>query len=252
MTTVWRCPLNWFNSNRYFAIVIENLLPKEDCLEMLQRVENQGFETALVNIGGGQQVLATDVRNSDRCIMDDPDTAEKIWQRILIALKEFDDDVQKQLGLEYLYSPSDGWSPVGLNERLRFLQYSPGQYFRPHSDGVYVRNGNDLAGKDRRRERSFVTCLLFLNDCPAGGETAFHGPGFGETFKIPCRTGTAILFEHDLVHEGCQIRKGHKHVMRSDVMYTQKGPGNEYSKKPIALPSAKNASDSFDENLHCI
>ena len=30
-------------------------------------------------------------------------------------------------------------SAVGLNERLRFPKYRPGDYFKPHQDGRYVR-----------------------------------------------------------------------------------------------------------------
>lgn len=35
----------------------------------------------------------------------------------------------------------------------------------------------------------------------------------------PPRTGTALLFQHLLVHEGCVVRTGVKYVLRSDVMY---------------------------------
>ena len=39
--------------------------------------------------------------------------------------------------------------------RLRFLRYNPGQYFKPHFDGMYERTNG---------ERSFITLQLYLNE----------------------------------------------------------------------------------------
>ena len=50
------------------------------------------------------------------------------------------------------------WQLEGLNERLRFLRYEPGEKFEPHLDGSFVRTDGDKAG-----DRSFVTVLLYLN-----------------------------------------------------------------------------------------
>lgn len=44
---------------------------------------------------------------------------------------------------------------AGLNERMRFLRYEGGDYFRPHWDGCYV-------SPDGGR-RSLLTCHLYLN-----------------------------------------------------------------------------------------
>ena len=49
------------------------------------------------------------------------------------------------------------WRLVGLNERLRFLRYDPGQYFLQHPDGDFRRGP-----RERPREISFITLLLYL------------------------------------------------------------------------------------------
>ena len=59
--------------------------------------------------------------------------------------------------------------------------------------------------------------MIYLNDDFAGGET-----NFGETCIKP-ETGMALVFEHDLLHEGCAVMKGRKYVLRSDVMYGRVG-----------------------------
>jgi hypothetical protein len=56
---------------------------------------------------------------------------------------------------------------AGLNERMRFLAYAPGQSFAPHCDACYQRP--DLSAT------SVVTLQLYLHDVSAesGGATSF-------------------------------------------------------------------------------
>ncbi len=51
------------------------------------------------------------------------------------------------------------WSVEGVNERMRFLRYHPGQEFKPHLDGQFERLTGPKAG-----DRSFVTLQLYLNE----------------------------------------------------------------------------------------
>ena len=50
------------------AFVIENVLTKEECSALIAATEGEGYEHALVNMGGGRQAYRPDVRNSFRCI----------------------------------------------------------------------------------------------------------------------------------------------------------------------------------------
>ena len=175
--------------------------------------------------------MAESTRKSDRCIIDDPILAEKFYQRIQAALGTLSEIEKERLRLDVLYRPTSQTSPVGLNERLRFLRYGAGDYFRPHSDGCYVRR--DEAGEDRRGERSYVTCQIYLNEGFTGGATTFFSTLSDEKYDVIPETGSVLLFEHSLLHQGSQLLEGVIYVIRSDIMYTKKGPGHEYSKKPI-------------------
>merc|ERR1712224_475380 len=168
-----RVPLSWASSD-HLAIVIDNLFSKDECDDLIARVENHpsGFMKALVNMGGGNQINISDIRNNDRCIIDDRMTAALIWQRIESACSLVDEEMSKSLRLEKLRKLS--WvkretHAVGLNERLRFLRYDQGTYFTSHQDGSYVRS-NEL-GRERRGERSYITCQLYLNEGFEGGST---------------------------------------------------------------------------------
>jgi len=96
---------------------------------------------------------------------------------------------------------------VGVNERLRCYEYQVGQRFAPHSDGIFVRN---------TAEQSFYTFMVYLNEDFEGGETGF----LVEPEKIiKPQTGMGLLFQHPIIHEGCEVKKGVKFVLRTDLMY---------------------------------
>ncbi|ESO96213.1 hypothetical protein LOTGIDRAFT_147348 [Lottia gigantea] len=178
-------------------IVIPPSIFKE-CEDFIEITEKRGYEEALVNVGTGRQLLMTDDRNSDRCIVDSHEEAEKIWQRI----KDF--------------IPSE-WNerPVlGLNERLRFLRYDVGGYFKPHYDGSYIRENG---------EKSYITILLYLNEEFVGGSTKFLSTtNEKEKVEFVPETGTILVFQHDILHEGSKLINARKYALRTDVMFDKK------------------------------
>ncbi|CAF0866067.1 unnamed protein product [Rotaria sordida] len=178
------------------AFILLNVFTPEECQQWIKMTEERGYSPALINLGE-QQVLMTDIRNNDRCMIDDVAMAQMIFERIKLYLPNVFEDHQL----------------VGLNERLRFLRYDPGQKFEKHLDGTYYRNDGSL-------ERSYITIQLYLNEGFQGGETTFVH--FWDSTKnvssIP-RTGMVLVFQHDLLHEGAPLRKGRKYTVRTDVMY---------------------------------
>lgn len=93
---------------------------------------------------------------------------------------------------------------IGLNELFRFYKYGTGHRFKKHIDESYIRSEN---------EASFFTLMIYLNDNYNGGETKFN------EITIEGKTGMALLFLHSLLHEGAEVKKGIKYVLRTDVMY---------------------------------
>ena len=95
------------------AFTLLNVFTPEECQEWIEITEKRGYAQALI---GRNQVFVPGVRNNSRCMIDDVDMAEKIFQRI----KSYLPDVWGNFRL------------VGLNERLRFLRYDPGEKFKRH------------------------------------------------------------------------------------------------------------------------
>mmetsp|Transcript_16557 Transcript_16557/g.24776 ORF Transcript_16557/g.24776 Transcript_16557/m.24776 type:complete len:277 (+) Transcript_16557:158-988(+) len=186
---------------------IEGVLSSKECNKIIERSEEARFQTALVNVGRRGEVHDPDTRNSDRCIVDDCDFANVIFERIEDFLPKIRTD---RGGLH--------WELVGLNERMRILRYKDGHFFAKHYDGSYRRN---------RREHSFLSLMIYLNSGGGvdfeGGSTNFLPSTFSEgkdyhTEYVPKR-GSVLLFDHVLLHEGAKLVSGTKYCIRTDVMY---------------------------------
>jgi predicted 2-oxoglutarate/Fe(II)-dependent dioxygenase YbiX len=159
------------------------------CEAVIARTERSGFDAAPITTAAGF-VMRPDIRNNERVMFDDVELAAELFAQIGDALPD----------------RLCGRRPVGVNERFRCYRYQPGQRFAPHYDGAFRRS---------RSERSELTFMVYLNDGFTGGETAFHD---FDVEVSPIR-GMALLFQHQLLHEGCAVKSGVKYVLRSDVMY---------------------------------
>lgn len=205
------------NGNARFALLLHNVVSPDECKELIERSEAKGYIQALVN-AGGSEALMTEYRNSGRSILFDPAFAEVLYQRILSSLMGTDhEDVLRRAP----WIPAGKVKPlaVGCNERLSFLRYDPGHYFRPHFDGMYKRSEGPRNG-----EKSFVTVQLYLNEGFRGGATTFFHPRTEQKLaKVVPKIGSVLLFEHSLLHEGSELIEGRKYAMRTDIMYTAEG-----------------------------
>ena len=170
---------------------IENVLSHTECQQYIALTEQKGYLPAPITTNKGFE-LRLDVRNNTRVIIDDFSIAGTLWQRVAHKIPPI----------------LAGRQALGLNERLRFYRYDIEQYFAPHVDGCFQRENG---------EQSLLTFMVYLNDDFDGGET-----NFGET-RIKPKAGMVLIFDHDLLHEGCAVTKGRKYALRSDVMYGRVG-----------------------------
>lgn len=194
---------SWMKDRRPLAIVIENVLSKEECDSWIVSSESMGYEVALVTVSGGRQILIPDYRKSARRIVDDTYQSRILYDRIKGFLQG--------IVIEEMI-------PYELNERLRFLRYDVGEYFAPHMDGYYDRPDNH----PRAGDYSQITFLLYLNDGFTGGATRFHHAHNNSLyFDATPTAGSVVLFEHRLNHSGEIVMEGRKYVVRSDILFTE-------------------------------
>ena len=241
-----------------YAVILDDVLTPSECETLTAAAEastSKGWERAMVNIGGGHQALYEDTRNCGRIIWDSRDVVVRIWKRI-----EHLPEVQEITRLEKVprifgNGPAkwdEVWNFTRPNERMRFLKYTGGEYFRPHEDGSYE--------TPDRKERSYFTLHLYLNNADVvskeeaertgipftdsvlvGGATTFHAwvrldanPDHYRTlltlqdeenmkvrYDVLPKAGRILLFQHrGLCHSGDDVISGVKYTMRTDLMYS--------------------------------
>jgi hypothetical protein len=236
-------PLPAHSSHDVTCSTITSVLSHEECDALITMTESLGYAAAMIDVHG-HQVLDVDARNSGRVMIDSPAFVSALFLRVKSQLPARHTDRD---GLEY--------EIVGFNERLRFLRYNVDQYFKPHIDGSFERKGS--GGLLQKSFFTFMV-YLDTPEKGAGGETKFYvGSSAGEVSRwpphplhcSPCRRGLgstaperlrcfsrlppppqvsvsvhprkgcALLFDHNLKHEGARLLRGVKHVLRTDVLY---------------------------------
>lgn len=103
-----------------------------------QEISNNGWRPAMVNAGRNHEVLALDYRNSDRIIWDEKEVTTRLWNRVMQGegMKEYfsvlDGTAYTPVIGPSATRPGERWviTKQGLNERMRFLKYGPGQFFK--------------------------------------------------------------------------------------------------------------------------
>ena len=185
-----------------FAIILDNVFSKEECDNLIKLSEEipENYEIAKISYDD-EQIIDTNYRNNKRWLNFDKKLAETFFEKI-----------KSHIPIEFEGNPVSC-----LNERLSFLKYSPGEYFKAHEDGCYIRPDNS--------EISYITVQIYLNDLKEedGGSTTFIKDAYNKIYQdysvIP-KVGRVLLFEHEIEHEGSILNNGLKYCIRTDVMYS--------------------------------
>lgn len=166
---------------------IDNFWTAKACEDAIVKSETLGYEPATIDTEKGQ-LIVEEIRNNKRVIFKDFSLAEEIWSALKLLAPQ-------KIGNSKV---------VGINELFRFYKYQVGQEFKKHRDQSFIRN---------EIEASYFTFMIYLNDDFGGGETLFSD------ILVKPQIGKALIFLHQLEHEGTAVTKGIKYVLRTDLMY---------------------------------
>jgi hypothetical protein len=167
---------------------LPTFLSHEECESLIKIGESIGFKAADVQTTSGRQ-LHTHIRNNERADHHSCSLAEAYWQRLVgLELPTYEDK-----------------NAIGISPYFRFYKYLPGQKFNMHKDGHQTIGHNE----------TIYTFLVYLNEDCVGGETLFRNGNL----KVTPKKGSAVIFEHQLWHQGVEVASGMKYVLRSDVVY---------------------------------
>ncbi|KAJ7828790.1 hypothetical protein B0H14DRAFT_3466164 [Mycena olivaceomarginata] len=210
-----------------YAIVLDSLFSAEELSSFLAEAETRHTGTATA-------------------LYDSFELSDKIFARIRPHLEDIEEFQ------ETVFTSGEAkqkWRMVRMNERLRFLRYPIGGYFKDHQDGCYIDesvkflNSRTLsvAGISTNRktqQRTFYTVQFYLPSDSSGSEASFVPPQGGSTRflswsskskhayadveAVPCRV---LVFQHaKLLHTGEEVTGGVKCTVRSDILYERVGP----------------------------
>ncbi|WP_238592886.1 2OG-Fe(II) oxygenase [Chryseobacterium kwangjuense] len=143
--------------------LIEDFLSSEACDEYIAIAQGKVFEEAKISMNG-RQMMSKGIRNNDRLMIFDNNLADELFE----------------MAAEFLPENHENYTLKNFNEMFSVYKYSPGQRFKMHRDGSYIRNEN---------EKSFYTFLIYLNDDFEGGETEFEN-----LFTVAPKKGSALVF----------------------------------------------------------
>jgi prolyl 4-hydroxylase len=170
------------------SICIKGVFNTIECDELIKKSEIIGYKKASLYEKNGVEHFHTDIRDSLRCIIDDPEFALILEQRLSHFIPK-----------EY-----KGKKYHSINPRFRFLKYNDkSHHFKPHTDGHYSTNTTI----------SMITILIYLNEDYTGARTTI------KTNEIVPEVGLVYLMDQNILHFVPNLIDGIKYVIRTEIMY---------------------------------
>ena len=224
---------------------IGGFLTPEECMAWIDYGEKRGFSEL-----DAARTAGYALRRNGRIALDDADVAAAIFARVKAFVPR---EILIRTSSDGPLRVRQSVRPVGCAPNLRLYRYTVGQAFGKHVDDSVVREEFDEPGAATR-----FTLLVYLNDGIDGGATVFYpdedevdrnSGGGGKTLgkrargrgkrakrtrrgggdphrprevRFDPQRGACIVHRHGnecLEHEGEQVRRGVKYLLRTDVVY---------------------------------
>ena len=175
--------------------VLAGVLDDDDCIELIERARPRLAPSTLVDPATGRDV-ASEKRASLGMFFRPREDA---------FIARIDERIAGIMG-----------SPPEHGEGLQILHYPTGAGSDPHFDFLAPSNAANIASIARSGQR-IATMVTYLNDVPAGGETAFPALGW----MVSPHRGHAVLFadctadgqpDQASVHHSLPVQQGEKWV----------------------------------------
>ena len=222
--------------------IVKNFMSKDMCADLINRANQKGWSRSSVS-GGGHGRTSNDVgaKNFFAVIEDPKLTDDYVWN---IARKFVPTTPENLTQNPYFNSVTKGseWILDGIYPVIRIYKYENDDSFPEHDD-YKVRKRCVAKDGTTTEYMSFLTLLVYLDHDFVDGRTVywpvredvhcrFLRDSDKETGKkkpsisIKPLTGTAVIQDQIMMHEGLAPVKGTKHIVRFDVIYKRVIPPN--------------------------
>jgi prolyl 4-hydroxylase len=206
-------------------LAIKNVLTLEECKSYIELSEKKGYKPATLQLTenkNSQEIIATDIRNHDRVIIENSEISELLWNRIkdnfpnnFKIIKELVPSNDNKMSEEC------DFIAVGVSNYFRFYRYNVGQRFVRHFDGyeygsmIYTKNLSNQPNVPTPK----LSILIYLNEEFQGGKTTFFNSKGKEIVAVTPQTGKVLIYNYQILHEGSLVSEGLKYIMRSDILF---------------------------------
>ena len=205
-------------------ITIENLLSDKECEWLLANLEHAPWK--LVGKYGHARDFdpSQDEHGSFRASIYNTDLAQSLFMRLagdipMSRLHTVPDRMQ---------APHKYWRATGVNPLMRFIRYENEQFLVPHYDDTFQFHSH---------KKTLMSLVIYLQDCDA--ETRFlhdsqlllpeeqrsyqdwssQAPDNLVEYRVKAKKGTAILFNHRVLHDATSPLNEQKTILRTDVVF---------------------------------
>lgn len=238
MTTRHNISLNYSE----LVFTIDNILSYHQTVCLINQASKKGFHHSSISGGGHGRTGNEDPRTNKFCVMDMPDLASELYQKIRPHIEHDLSYICNYYMDPYFHSITRGheWVPHCVCERMRIYKYDEGDTFPEHIDYKMKRKvveRNASTGQlEYYTEQSFLTLLIYLNDDFTGGQTGYWPDHQGihcrflrsiertqhkkdHQIIITPKTGMAVVQYQNVLHEGLPPANGTKFILRTDIIY---------------------------------
>lgn len=220
-----RFVVNGINEQHHLVQVVDNLIPLRVREVLIQGLRQNAWQA--VGLDGYANQPYEQIGNY-RLSNYNEGFAQALWKR----LKPFV-EIPRRFGP---LTPTDhdghfNWRAVGINPLMRFIRYKEGGQLVAHYDASYV---------ESHERRSLMSLVIYLTSNSSGATRFIRDPQAGKPmdqmnfsdwdrvadtnevlFSNQPQAGSAILFDHRILHDGQPIDQGEedKIIIRTDLMF---------------------------------
>lgn len=158
------------------------LLSHKACSQIIVQAEMMGFSRSRAEVSFG--------RHNDEIFLNNPALSSTVGQQLEAQINDGTD-------LKGMYRH--------IQKFLECYRYQQDDFLAPHKDGSREIDPGKWSNH---------TLVVFLNNSFKGGALTFPEQ------KLECRPaiGSAIIFEHSLIHAGCAVVSGTKYIARTSLL----------------------------------
>ena len=190
--------------------MLEDILSEKECADIISQHED--------NLDDISHIYGSEFRVNSRCRFESDDLAKTLWTRVSSLYEEVTLSFSNMRDFSY-----GDWKASGINNHFRLCRYTSGGKFASHYDARKLLDSHT---------QTMLTLNIYLNTVSedAGGSTrilALSSQANSATaeeaviYKVQPRTGLGCVFGDSVLHDGEELRKDEKWLLRTDIIFTR-------------------------------